>query len=154
MHQLTKHLKKIVPLVLLFGFVATLFIASPATALAAPTSTSSFSSSYGTDIDINFGTCDDFEITCWARVFFYGITIRGLLAIATLFATLLSWGASALYYMVQTGTTILTLPLITTGFRITLSLVNFLFIIAIIVSAFATIFRYAKYNIKETLKKV
>lgn len=69
-------------------------------------------------------------------------------------ATILTLGGYLLDLGLDLNQKIISNPVASEGFKIVLSVVNLLFILAIIVIAFATILRYAGYDIKKLLPKL
>lgn len=74
--------------------------------------------------------------------------------ILTIASGLLVFVASLVDFVVRLGNDILTLPAVITGWGIILNITNLGFVLAIIVIAFATIFRIENYALRQTLWKL
>ncbi|MEZ4156629.1 MAG: hypothetical protein R3B52_01445 [Candidatus Paceibacterota bacterium] len=107
-------------------------------------------------IDIKYGQCDKSvtDVYCWILVGFKSVTMLFLSLVGKIGALILTFGSWMVYTMVKYGITIITLPIITAGFKVSLSLTNLFFVIAIIVMAFGTMLRSKSYNIKNQLKRL
>ncbi|MDP3881030.1 MAG: hypothetical protein Q8Q32_02520 [bacterium] len=108
----------------------------------------------GTLVNIRWGECDWDELVCGVTKGLRYVILGTLSALGSFFAFLLGLAAVFLKMMVFLGTKIAILPLVTIGFGLTLSFTNVLFILAIIIMAFATILHFDKWSAKTMLKRL
>ncbi|PIR86868.1 MAG: hypothetical protein COU11_03375 [Candidatus Harrisonbacteria bacterium CG10_big_fil_rev_8_21_14_0_10_49_15] len=79
--------------------------------------------------------CSTFDFGCKTG----NLVLTLLASIQLFFGTLLNWVSQAAIWMIGLGTEIIKLPVVSEGFRISLSVVNLLFVLGIIIAAFRII---------------
>lgn len=108
------------------------------------------------NIEVKYGTCDASigDVACWIFWGFKNLTLMFLNLVGKIGAIFLTFGAWMVYTMAKYGVAIINLPIISAGFKVSLSLTNLFFVIAIIFMAFGTMLRSKSYNIKNQLKRL
>ncbi|MDP2629480.1 MAG: hypothetical protein Q8P45_02135 [Candidatus Harrisonbacteria bacterium] len=117
--------------------------------------TKSDTSTTGSGVNVSVeGGCPPADIACWMGKFFQNISILlGNFALQVI-GTLLNVAVYLAELMMNLGKEVLTFPTVTNGFKVSLSLVNVLFVSAIILMAFATMFRWQKFSLRNMFLKL
>ncbi len=127
---------------------------TPHQTFAAATSTTTFdplAAGAKYDVDVVYGSCENWNISCFFLVGLKRFTLAILLLFGKFYAILLNIAAEAVRLLIENGMSIINLPIVTAGFKLTQGLTNLLFVLAIIVMAFATIFQYEDYSAKRLM---
>ncbi len=131
-----------------------LVLFTPHQALAEATSTAAFdplAAGAKYDVDVVYGSCENWNIACFFLVGLKRFTLAILLLFGKFYAVLLNIAAVAVRLLIENGMSIINLPIVTAGFKLTQGLANLLFVLAIIVMAFATIFQFEDYSAKRLM---
>ncbi|MEK7590341.1 MAG: hypothetical protein AAB454_01370 [Patescibacteria group bacterium] len=99
-------------------------------------------------------SCGFLEIWCYLTEFFNWVAIQIGLGISYIGALLITIAAAFIQVLVEVSRTIISNQMILTGFKITLSVTNLGFVLAIVVIAFSTILRFQTYGAKQLLWKL
>ena len=137
-------------------------LATPLTALAidpppaggAPAQPATSYSFQSDHIQINYGTCGWDEFGCHLAKVFKIIVIGILTGLGGFFAGIFELFTQATLVMIRFGTIVMQLGVVREGAKATMSVANLLFVLALIVIAFATIFQASAYSAKALLKKL
>lgn len=99
-------------------------------------------------------SCGFLAIWCYLTEFFNWVSIQIGLGISYIGALLITIAATFIQILVEVSRTIISNQMILTGFKITLSVTNLGFVLAIVVIAFSTILRFQTYGAKQLLWKL
>lgn len=99
-------------------------------------------------------SCGFLQIWCYLSHFFNWVSIQIGLGISYIGALLITIAAAFIQVLVEVSRTIISNQMILTGFKITLSVANLGFVLAIVVIAFSTILRFQTYGAKQLLWKL
>jgi hypothetical protein len=127
---------------------------TPGQALAQATSTPAFdplAAGAKYDVDVVYGSCETWNISCYFLVAIKRFTIAILLLFGKFYAILLNIAAVAVRILIENGMSLASLPIVTAGFKLTQGLTNLIFVLAIIIMAFATIFQVEDYSAKRLM---
>ncbi len=95
-----------------------------------------------------------FDVFCHMSKFFNWVSLLIGSLIGYVAGLFMALAVGFIQILINLGQQIMTSPLVTTGFKISLNVANLGFVLAIIVIAYTTIFRVAGYETKELFRKL